>query len=114
MFPYTRPLQVWLLAGLKIPLKIGLIILGTYFFIRLSHTLIDRIVSSIKINPFLSPVSSQRSQLRIATIFSAIQWIVIIACIIVGSIVGLILFGVDLAPLKLLKLWVLMNLEIAD
>ncbi len=99
LFPYTRPLQVWLLAGLKIPLKIGLIILGTYFVIRLSHTLIDRIVSSIKINPFLSPVSSQRSQLRIATIFSAIQWIMIIGWIIVGSMVGLILFGVNLAPL---------------
>ncbi|NJK55756.1 MAG: hypothetical protein HC939_07050 [Pleurocapsa sp. SU_5_0] len=68
LFPYTRPLQVWLLSGLNIPLKVGLIILGTYLTIRLSHNLIDRFVSSIKVNPLLSPVASERSHLRIATI----------------------------------------------
>lgn len=99
LFPYTRPLQVWLLTGLKIPLKIGLVILGTYIAIRFSHTLIDRFVSSINISPFLSPVPSERAQLRIATIFSAIQWVMIIGWSIVGLIVGLIVFGVDFAPL---------------
>ncbi len=99
LFPYTRPLQVWLLSGLKIPLKIGLIILGTYIAIRLSHALIDRFVSSIKISPFLSPVPFERSQLRIATIFSGIQWVMIIGWSIVGLMVGLIIFGVDFAPL---------------
>lgn len=99
LFPYTRPLQVWLFSGLKIPLKIGLIILGTYLIIRFSHALIDRFVSSMKINPFLSPVASERSHLRIATIFSAIQWVMIIGWLIVGLIVGLIVFGVDFAPL---------------
>jgi len=49
LFPYTRPLQVWLFSGLKIPLKAGLIILGTYLTIRLSHALIDRFVFSIKV-----------------------------------------------------------------
>ena len=28
LFPYTRPLQVWLLNGLEIPFKIGIIVLG--------------------------------------------------------------------------------------
>ncbi len=99
LFPHTRSLQVWLLSGLKIPLKIGLVILGTYIAIRFSHAVIDRFVYSIKISPFLSPVPSERSQLRIATISSAIQWIMIIAWLIVGLIVGLIVFGVDFAPL---------------
>lgn len=99
LFPHTRPLQVWLLSGLKIPLKIGLVILGTYLAIRFSHGLIDRITSSIKIDPLLSPISSERSQLRIATISSAIQWVMIIAWLILGLMVGLIVFGVDFAPL---------------
>jgi small conductance mechanosensitive channel len=99
LFPHTRPLRVWLLSGLKIPLKIGLVILGTYLAIRFSHTLIDRFVSSISINPFLSPVAYERSQLRIATILSAIQWVMIIGWLVVGLIVGLIVFGVDVAPL---------------
>jgi moderate conductance mechanosensitive channel len=99
LFPYTRPVQVWLLSGLKIPLKVGLIILGTYLTIRLSHTLIDRFVSSIKVNPLLSPVASERSHLRIATIFSAIQGVAIVAWIIIGLFVGLIIFGVDFTPL---------------
>lgn len=99
LFPYTRPLQVWLLSGLKIPLKVGLIILGTYLTIRLSHTLIDRFVSSIKVNPLLSPVASERSHLRVATIFGAIQGVAIVAWIIIGLFVGLIIFGVDFPPL---------------
>jgi moderate conductance mechanosensitive channel len=99
LFPYTRPLQVWLLSGLNIPLKVGLIILGTYLTIRLSHNLIDRFVSSIKVNPLLSPVASERSHLRIATIFSAIQGVAIVAWIIIGSFVGLLVFGVDFTPL---------------
>lgn len=99
LFPHTRPIQVWLLAGFNIPLKVGLIILGTYLLIRLSHALIDRIVSSITVNPLLSPVASERSQLRITTIFSAIQWVTIIIWLIVGLLVVLVVFGVDFAPL---------------
>jgi moderate conductance mechanosensitive channel len=99
LFPYTRPLQVWLLSGLEIPLKVGLIILGTYLTIRLSHALIDRFVSSITVNPLLSPVASERSHLRIATIFSAIQGVTIVAWIIIGLFIGLLIFGVDFTPL---------------
>lgn len=99
LFPYTRPLQVWLVSGLKVPLKIGLVIIGTYLAIRFSHGLIDRIASSIKIDPFLSPIPSERAQLRITTVSSAIQWITIIGWLIVGLIVGLVIFGVDFAPL---------------
>lgn len=99
LFPYTRPLQVWLLSGMKIPFKIGLVILGTYLAIRFSHNLIDRLVSSIKIDPLLSPISSERVQLRIITVSSAIQWITIIAWLILGLIVSLVIFGVDIAPL---------------
>lgn len=73
--------------------------MGTYIAIRFSHSLIERIASSIKIDPLLSPISSERAQLRITTVSSAIQWIIIVAWLIVGLIVGLVIFGVDLAPL---------------
>ncbi|WP_319423629.1 mechanosensitive ion channel family protein [Pleurocapsa sp. FMAR1] len=99
LFPYTRALQVWLLNGLGIPFKIGLVVLGIYTAIRLSHVFIDRFVSSINTNPFISPIATERSQLRVSTIFSAIKWVAIICWLVVGAIVGLILFGIDLAPL---------------
>jgi len=51
------------------------------------------------VNPLLSPVASERSQLRIATVSSTVQWVMIIAWIIIGLFVGLIVFGVDFAPL---------------
>ncbi len=99
LFPYTRTLQVWLLNGLGIPFKIGLIVLGIYTAIRLSHVFIDRFVSSINTNPFISPIVTERSQLRVSTIFSAVKWIAIICWLVVGAIVGLIIFGIDIAPL---------------
>ncbi|GAB4539774.1 MAG: hypothetical protein Tsb0014_30470 [Pleurocapsa sp.] len=99
LFPYTRPLQVWLVSGLEIPFKIGLVILGIYIAIRFSHIFIDRFVSSTNTNPFLSPIVTERSQLRIATIFSAIKWVIIICWLIAGTIVCLIFFGIDIAPL---------------
>ena len=99
LFPYTRSLQVWLLGGLEIPLKIGLVVLGIYAAIRLSHIFIDRFVSSINTNPFISPIATERSQLRVSTIFSAVKWIAIICWLVVGAIVGLIIFGIDIAPL---------------
>lgn len=99
LFPYTRALQVWLLKGLEIPFKIGLVILGVYFVIRLSHIFIDRFVSSVNTNPFLSPVASERSRLRFSTIFSAVKWVVIICWLITGIIISLIFLGIDVAPL---------------
>ena len=99
LFPYTRPLQVRLLSGLKIPLVIGLVILATCLAIRLSYVFIDRFVSSISINPFLSSIAAERAQLRISTIVSVIKWVVIIGWLILGLIVGLIILGVNFAPL---------------
>ena len=61
LFPYTRPLQVWLLNGLEIPFKIGIIVLGIYAAIRFSHLFIDRVVLSTSNNPFLSPIATERS-----------------------------------------------------
>ena len=99
LFPYTRPLQVSLLAALEIPIKIVLVILGIYLAIRLSHGFIDRFSASFSTHPFLSPVASERGQLRISTIFSAIKWIVIIGWLISGLIIGLVILGVNVAPL---------------
>lgn len=99
LFPYTRPLQVSLLAALEIPIKIVLVVLGIYLAIRFSHGFIDHFASSFSTHPFLSPVASERGQLRISTIFSAIKWVVIIGWLISGSIVGLVILGVDVAPL---------------
>ncbi|ELS04136.1 small-conductance mechanosensitive channel [Xenococcus sp. PCC 7305] len=99
LFPYTRPLQVTLLSALTIPIVIGFVILGVSLAIRLSYVFIDRFVSSIRINPFLSAIAIERAELRISTIVSAIKWIVIICWLILGLILSLIILGADVAPL---------------
>ena len=99
LFPYTRPLQVKLLSWLTIPIIIGLVILGIGLSIRLSYVFIDRFVSSIRINPFLSAIATERAQLRISTIVRVIKWIVIICWLILDLIVGLIILEVNFAPL---------------
>ncbi|MGK7899030.1 MAG: mechanosensitive ion channel family protein [Xenococcus sp. (in: cyanobacteria)] len=99
LFPYTRPLQVKLVNGLTIPIVIGLVILGVSLAIRFSYVFIDRFVSSMRINPFLSAIAVERAELRISTIVSATKWVVIICWLILGLIVSLIILGADIAPL---------------
>ena len=46
LFPYTRVLQIAILALAQIPVKGGIIILGTYVIIRCSYALIDKVTST--------------------------------------------------------------------
>ncbi|MBD0314752.1 MAG: mechanosensitive ion channel family protein, partial [Microcoleus sp. T3-bin5] len=55
LFPYTRPIQILMIAGLQIPLQLGIITLGTYVAIRLSYALIDGFASAFANNYLLTP-----------------------------------------------------------
>ena len=99
LFPYTRTLQVAILATFKIPFRIGLAILGTYLTIRLIYVLISKFAAAIADNALLVPEPTPRLQLRISTISRVTKGITPVTCVITGTIIALAWLGVDIAPL---------------
>lgn len=99
LFPYTRVVQVLILASLKIPLRVGIIGLGTYMIIRLSYALIDRFASALARNSLLTPESNRRLQLRVSTISGVTKGIVTVVWIGTATLVALSVIGVDIGPL---------------
>ncbi|MGH1392458.1 MAG: mechanosensitive ion channel family protein [Trichormus sp.] len=100
LFPYTRILQVGIVTAAQIPLKLGVVLLGTYVVIRLSYALIDRFTSTlISSGALLNSETSERIQLRVSTFSGVTKSIVTIIWVGVGILMGLILFGIDIIPL---------------
>ncbi|WP_414576951.1 mechanosensitive ion channel family protein [Anabaena sp. CCY 9402-a] len=100
LFPYTRILQVGIVTAAQIPLKLGVVLLGTYVVIRLSYALIDRFTSTlISSGALLNSETSERIQLRVSTFSGVTKSIVTIIWVGVGILMGLIFFGIDIVPL---------------
>ncbi|MBV9389425.1 MAG: mechanosensitive ion channel family protein [Chroococcidiopsidaceae cyanobacterium CP_BM_ER_R8_30] len=99
LFPYTRPVQVWILTFLQIPLRVGVVILGSYMVTRLSYALIDRSTTVLATGIFLTPETSQRLQLRISTISVIAKSLITLIWIVIGFVLLLIALGVDTTPL---------------
>ncbi len=99
LFPYTRIGQIWLITFLRIPVRIGIVGLGTYLFIRLSYALIAKVTSVLFNQHLLSLESNQRLQLRLTTISLVARSIITIILIGIGIIVALSAIGVNIAPL---------------
>ncbi len=100
LFPYTRTIQVGIIALLKIPLRLGIVAVVTYVAIRLSYALIDRLTSAfVKSSTLLSPETSERLQLRVSTISGVAKSIVTFLWLGVGILLGLTATGIDIVPL---------------
>ena len=108
LFPQTRRLQVFLFAGIRVPLQLVGVGLGIYLAIRLSTVLIDRFLSPLEDGEFLSPETAQklltpesvqRLTLRISTLSLVLKNIAAILLTIVGFMVALSVVGVPLGPL---------------
>ncbi len=100
LFPYTRVLQVGIVTAAQIPLKLGLIIVGTYVVIRLSFALIDRFTSTlISSGALLNSATSERLKLRVSTFSGVTKSIVTLIWVGVGILLALIFFGIDIVPL---------------
>jgi small-conductance mechanosensitive channel len=100
LFPYTRGLQAWILYTLQFPVKLGVVVLGTYVAIRLSFLLIDRFASAfIGGSVLLTPETSQRLQLRVSTISGVAKSIITIIWLTVGILLALAVLGIDIIPL---------------
>lgn len=100
LFPYTRGFQVGILTAAQFPLRLGVVLLGTYVAVRLSYALIDRFASTlISSGAFLTLESSERLQLRVSTFSSVTKSIATVICVGVGFLLALVSLGIDIVPL---------------
>ncbi len=100
LFPYTRAFQLGIVTVVQIPLRLGMVILGTYVAIRFIYALIERSTSTIvSSSALLTPETSERLQLRVSTFSGVTKSIATILCIGVGILLGLVALGIDVIPL---------------
>ncbi|WP_374939416.1 mechanosensitive ion channel family protein [Tolypothrix sp. FACHB-123] len=100
LFPYTRILQLGILSAAQIPLRLGIVALGTYVVIRFSYALIDRFTSTlINSGALFNSDTSERLQLRVSTFSGVTKSIATITCVIVGFFLALVALGIDVVPL---------------
>lgn len=98
-FPQTRALQIILITGVRLPLRLILIGVATYFLIRLTYSFVNNLASTIIGSQFvLSPRANKRLQLRVNTISQVSKSIITIILAIVGSLLALAAIGVNTAP----------------
>jgi moderate conductance mechanosensitive channel len=100
LFPYTRIIQFGILSAVQIPLRLGVVGLGTYVAIRLSYALIDRFTTTlISSGALFNAETSERLQLRVSTFSGVTKSIATLIWIIVGCFLALIALGIDIVPL---------------
>lgn len=100
LFPYTRALQMALLAVAQIPVKVAIVVLGTYVAIRFSYALIDKFTTTLISGGFLlNSETSERMELRVSTFSGVTKSITTLICMGVGILSTLILLGIDIVPL---------------
>jgi len=96
LFPYTRPLLGLIISSFRIPVRVGIIGLGTYLIIRLSYALTDRFSSAIARNHLLTPQGAQRAQLRVSTVSGVTKNIITVSWSAIGFLVALVAIGIGI------------------
>ena len=99
LFPYTRFLQNFIINFFRIPFRLLMVGLVTYFLTRFSFVLIDKFNTALANNYLLTPEANLRLQLRISTISSVAKSIIVVAWMVVGILVGLSVIGINIGPL---------------
>lgn len=100
LFPYTRPLQIGILAITQIPLRLAIIGVVIYIAVRLSYAIIDSLTSAfVKSSALITPETSQRLQLRVSTMSGVAKSIVTLVWLAVGILLGVMALGIDIIPL---------------
>ncbi len=99
LYPQTRIIPFLLIASLRIPFRIGMIVLIVYFLVRLTYFLIAKI-SAAAIDTQSSDLKvNQRGKLRINTTTRILRSTVTIIWVVVGILAAFWINGVNLAPL---------------
>ena len=98
-FPQTRPFAVYLVSLFRIPVVLGLALLGAYILIRLSHIVIDRFNLAISANPLVTETATDRAQQRIGTLARVLKGLSLGAIALSALITALVILGINVAPL---------------
>lgn len=99
LYPQTRIIPFLLIASLRVPFRISMIVLIVYFLVRLTYFLIAKI-SAAAIDTQSSDLKvNQRGKLRINTTTRILRSTVTIIWVAVGILAAFWINGVDLAPL---------------
>lgn len=99
LFPHTRALQLVIITAIRLPLRVTLVGVFTYFTIRIAYSFINRVSSTIVRSQFvLSPKANKRLQLRVNTISQVTKGILTVVLVIMGFLFGLWSVGIDIAP----------------
>lgn len=99
LYPQTRIIPFLLIASLRIPFRIGMIVFIVYFLVRLTYFLIAKI-SAAAIDTQSSDLKvNQRGKLRINTTTRILRSTVTIIWVGVGILAAFWINGVNLAPL---------------
>lgn len=100
LFPYTRVLQLGIVSAAQIPLRLGIILLGSYVAIRFTYALIDRFTSTlINSGVLLNSEASRRMELRVSTFSGVTKSITTGIWVGVGVLLSLLSLGIDIIPL---------------
>ena len=100
LFPYTRAIEVAIIAAIRIPLRLGIAGLATYVAVRLTYLLIDRFTSAfVRSSTLLTPETSERLQLRVSTFSGVSKSITAFLWVAVGILLTLTVLGIDIIPL---------------
>ncbi|NET70070.1 MAG: mechanosensitive ion channel family protein [Sphaerospermopsis sp. SIO1G2] len=99
-FPYTRALQLMILAFARIPVTVGIVLLGIYVVTRFSYALIDDFSKTLISGGFLLRTENfERMQLRVSTFSGVTKSITTLILLGVGTLMTLIALGIDIVPL---------------
>lgn len=99
LFPQTRILPFLIVAALRIPARICLVILITYLLIRLTYALIAKLSTAFLNNYDSNLRVNQRPQLRISTISRILRGVTTVVWIGTGILVALGISGVNITPI---------------
>lgn len=99
LFPYTRWLQMLMLDLLKLPIKLGILALVTYWLLRLGTVWVDRLFIALQEGAALAPERSQRLGLRFSTFSHVVKGVLYFVTFLIALIVALGSLGVRLGPL---------------
>ena len=99
LFPQTRIVPFLLIAVLRIPFRISLVGLLTYFLIRLSYLLIAKLSAAAISSQSVSLNINQRGKLRINTTRRILRSTITVIWTISGILLAFWVNGVNLAPI---------------
>lgn len=99
LFPQTRIVPFLLIAALRIPFRISLVALFTYFLIRLTYLLIAKLSAAAISSQSVALNVNQRGKLRINTTRRILRSTITVIWTITGILLAFWVNGVNLAPI---------------